>query len=93
MAARFVGLQLPPMASAASHTPQQQGSKQQQQQNHHQQQQQQQRHPWSTEQNTPWMLADYVIKLDVQQSRANSEKRIMAEAQVDLFLCSNPGCV
>ncbi|WIA41043.1 hypothetical protein OEZ86_004680 [Tetradesmus obliquus] len=71
---------------------QQQMEEQQQQQQQQRQQQQQQRHPWSTDQNTPWMLADYFIKLDAQQHRANSEKRIAAEAQVDLLLCNNPNC-
>jgi type II secretory pathway pseudopilin PulG len=94
MAGRFVGLQ---QHSAAATDKQQQQEQEQEQEQEQQQQQKQQRqqkqkYPWSTEQNTPWMLADYHIQLDVQQRRANSEKRILAEAQVDLFLCNNPDC-
>jgi hypothetical protein len=94
MAARFVGRNQWTAAAAASKPQQQhqQQQQQQQQQQHQQHQQQQQRHPWSTEQNTPWMLADYFIKLGIQQRRGNSEKWMAAEAQVDLFLCSNPDC-
>jgi hypothetical protein len=48
--------------------------------------------PFSTEPNIPWMLADYVITYAANQSRADSWKKVQAEAQVDLLLCSDRKC-
>ena len=47
---------------------------------------------FSTEPNTPWMMADYSLTLTVLQSRLDSAKAIAGFAQVDLLLCSDPNC-
>lgn len=49
-------------------------------------------HPPSTERNTPWLLADIVLSSTKTQRRADSMRRVVGEAQLDLLLCSNPSC-
>ena len=48
--------------------------------------------PYSTELNTPWMLADYTVSLSVSQSRVDSTKKVQADAQIDFLLCSDGNC-
>ena len=48
--------------------------------------------PYTTDPNTPWMLADYVLTVSKTQGRVDSWKNISTKAQVDLLLCSDPQC-
>jgi hypothetical protein len=48
--------------------------------------------PFSTEPNTPWMLADVVLTSSKEQKRAAASRKIRCDAQVDLFICSDPNC-
>ena len=40
----------------------------------------------------PWMLADYVLQLEQSQKQVSASKVLKGEAQLDLFLCSDPEC-
>lgn len=48
--------------------------------------------PCSTEANTPWLLADYILTSTMQQSTGQSWKVIKATGQMDIILCSDPSC-
>lgn len=48
--------------------------------------------PYTTDPNTPWMVADLVMTVTKDQARVDSWKGVSTEAQVDLFLCSDPSC-
>ena len=47
---------------------------------------------YSTDTNMPWMVADYVLTQTVQQKGVGISKKLYGEAQVDVFLCSDPQC-
>jgi hypothetical protein len=48
--------------------------------------------PWSSDSNTPWMVADYFITTFKHQDRADVSKKVKAEGQLDVLLCSDPDC-
>jgi hypothetical protein len=48
--------------------------------------------PWSSEPNTPWLVADYLIQTSKYQDKADVWKKVNAEGQLDVFLCSDPNC-
>jgi hypothetical protein len=40
----------------------------------------------------PFMLADYLVNVETQQRQVRTSKMLKGEAQVNLFLCSDPEC-
>jgi hypothetical protein len=48
--------------------------------------------PFSTEPNTPWLLADYMIIANNNQTRFDSWRAAVGEAQIDVLLCGDADC-